>query len=723
MAKRRRVESWRGTQKRARYGRRGLALFALTAALAAAQESTVTIDGGNTIQLCADCATRKIRATVTATRFSVRKDQPPEVVEVSSNGVRDQSWKEWFQAGWEPADGVPSALVLGVSDRLRKAGTYNVVLSLGRNLPKLTVQVVQAAAQLDAPDKLSIERIQIWPWDCCEPRSWTFDVRESSGLAGVTDLQVFNRQAMQGTTGVTGTVKLQGPSAIQAGRPQTLHLDLAGDFPRGTSTGSFKLIAPQLAQPVTLNYEVRTRLHEMYLLFAILLGLGLSYIARYRLEERILLAQARLQADEILQEVTDRLGNYDDTVSAAVTGEREALRNAALAGDPDQINLHAGFLRTQWQTALTNFATRDGQAATQLRDLQSVLSLPWQVPHPIQTSIRTAKTAAEAVGQLLHNHKADEALLDVAAACQQLGADLRNGGLAWQNDARGVLDLIANATLGIPEPVRLQFKDVQHNAPPELDRVKNENPPTDAPGFKSMLNDLSTEYRGMTETMTRLKERMQLEWSAAENLWRPAQLSRPDLLIELRRQFVGMNDALGAAADDPGPLRAGLPQMLADMQARWRDALVAQVPAGYAKLTQILAGIEGREFVQAVQAVLAAQGSEDRLFGSGARAVPTNWPAGRQPQPGSHFVTLFSTPVDRPAPIPGLPRVLLQRELNAGRLLQTAVVGALMALWAFTSYRQTFDGTYTGLLAPLAGAFLLDISIEGLKNQVKDKKN
>ena len=147
------------------------------------------------------------------------------------------------------------------------------------------------------------------------------------GLAGVTDLQVFNRQAMQGTTGVTGTVKLQGPSAIQAGRPQTLHLDLAGDFPRGTSTGSFKLIAPQLAQPVTLNYEVRTRLHEMYLLFAILLGLGLSYIARYRLEERILLAQARLQADEILQEVTDRLGS-DEFRDARRAGGHPTARPA-----------------------------------------------------------------------------------------------------------------------------------------------------------------------------------------------------------------------------------------------------------------------------------------------------------------------------------------------------------------------------------------------------------
>jgi hypothetical protein len=706
-----------------RHHRNFLALFALTAALAAAQEGTVTIDGGNTIQLCADCATRNIRASVTAAKFSVRKDQPPQVVEVNSNGVRDQAWKDWFQARWEPAEGVPSALVLSVSDRLRKAGTYNVVLSIGHNLPKLTVQVVQPAAQLDAPDKVSIERTQIWPGECCEPRSWSFDVRESSGLTDVTDLQVFNREAMQGTTGVSGTLTLEGHSTIQAGRAQTLHLDLTGDFPRGTTTGSFKLIAPQLAQPVTINYEVRTTLHELYLLFAILLGLGLSYIARYRLQERILRAQARLQADEILQEVADRLGNYDDAVAAAVADERDLLRNAALAGDPDRINQHAGLLRTQWQTALTDFATRNGQATGQLRDLQSVLSLPWQAPHPIQASIQTAKTAADSVTQLLHNHKADDALKAVVAASQQFGADLRDDGLAWQNAARGVLDLIANATLGIPEPVRLQFKDVLQNAPPELDRIKNENPPADAAGFKSMLNDVSTEYRAIAETMTRLKDRMQLEWSAAENLWRTAKLPRQDLLTELRRQFVQMNDALGAAADDPGPLRAGLPQMLADMQASWREDLVAQVPPGYAKLAQIQAGIEAREFVQAVQAVLAAQGSGDRLFGSAEKAVPANWPAGRPPQPGSHFITLFGTPMEQPAPIPGLPRVLIQRELNSGRLLQTAVVGALMALWAFTSYQQTFDGTYTGLLAPLVGAFLLDISIEGLKNQVKDKKD
>jgi hypothetical protein len=63
--------------------------------------------------------------------------------------------------------------------------------------------------------------------------------------------------------------------------------------------------------------------------------------------------------------------------------------------------------------------------------------------------------------------------------------------------------------------------------------------------------------------------------------------------------------------------------------------------------------------------------------------------------------------------IPGLPRVRIDRDLRSARWLQTIVVGVLMALWALTSYIRDFNGTYEGLLAPLFGAFLLDVSVEG----------
>jgi hypothetical protein len=40
------------------------------------------------------------------------------------------------------------------------------------------------------------------------------------------------------------------------------------------------MIAPQLAQPVAISYEVSTKLHRLYLLAAIALGLILSYFVR-----------------------------------------------------------------------------------------------------------------------------------------------------------------------------------------------------------------------------------------------------------------------------------------------------------------------------------------------------------------------------------------------------------------------------------------------------------
>jgi hypothetical protein len=164
-----------------------------------AEDAPVKLDDGNTVQLCGTCSSRKIRAAVTATKFVVRKSEKPAVVEVSSGGVRDQAWKDWFDPSWEAtARGVPVALVLDVKDGLKRAGTYDVVLLLREGVPKLKLQVVQAAAQLDVPDKLVIERTQNWPWSCCEGTLTPLSVRETTGASQVSDISIFNKPAMAG---------------------------------------------------------------------------------------------------------------------------------------------------------------------------------------------------------------------------------------------------------------------------------------------------------------------------------------------------------------------------------------------------------------------------------------------------------------------------------------------------------------------------------------------
>ena len=98
-------------------------------------------------------------------------------------------------------------------------------------------------------------------------------------------------------------IKDSDSTVIGAGQASTIGYELRGDYPRGTVTGSVRLLAPQLAQPVLLNYEVRTKLHNSRVLLTIIVGLFQSFWIRASLQNRIALAQARTQADEIASQV------------------------------------------------------------------------------------------------------------------------------------------------------------------------------------------------------------------------------------------------------------------------------------------------------------------------------------------------------------------------------------------------------------------------------------
>src|SRR5215475_9839163 len=93
-----------------------------------AAELPFKLDGGNTLQLCADAEKCEIRAAVTPGEFVVKKGEIPKVIEVTFNNVRREDRTKWFVPKWDPAAGKPSALILDVSNDLKQAGTYNVVL-------------------------------------------------------------------------------------------------------------------------------------------------------------------------------------------------------------------------------------------------------------------------------------------------------------------------------------------------------------------------------------------------------------------------------------------------------------------------------------------------------------------------------------------------------------------------------------------------------------------
>src|ERR1700733_3889926 len=138
-----------------------------------AAEPLVTLDSGAIVQLCADCSPREIRLAVTSKRgFRVKAankaQEDPKVIEVSFGNLRDGSLVSFFVPHWELApSGAPSALVIQVDAKIKKAGNYDLLLNLqpksAPEAPRLKIQIIHPAGKLEWPDKLLLNRTGYWP--------------------------------------------------------------------------------------------------------------------------------------------------------------------------------------------------------------------------------------------------------------------------------------------------------------------------------------------------------------------------------------------------------------------------------------------------------------------------------------------------------------------------------------------------------------------------------
>ncbi len=97
--------------------------------------------------------------------------------------------------------------------------------------PRLTVQLVQVAAKLEVPDKLVVTRTVYWPFRVHVDRM-ALDVREASGVADLTGVQVQARPSSVGTEPITGQLVVGSLAAAPAGQSFDRRLKLrevAGD--------------------------------------------------------------------------------------------------------------------------------------------------------------------------------------------------------------------------------------------------------------------------------------------------------------------------------------------------------------------------------------------------------------------------------------------------------------------------------------------------------------
>jgi hypothetical protein len=686
--------------------------------------------------------------------FRVKKannsPEDPAVVEVSFGNQRDASLIPKIVPRWDASpEGIPAALVITVDPQVRKAGTYDVLLNLqpktDPTAPRLKIQIIHAAAKLEVPDKLLIERTDYWPFSV-DVDKMKLSVRESSRASTVIDISTQARTSMQGAEMVTGQLVLQeigsGTPAkplFPAGNSIPVSYDLSGNFPLGTVTGSIQVFAPELTDPMTLNFEVRSKLTKIYIFLAIVAGLFLSWLLKVYLHNVIDLADARSKGATLLNQVQADWNNYHDREFRKAI---EVLKNkleAALKGrKADVIVQQTSLLDAAWRTALQNIAVHLQTTKTALDDLRKVTETAWILPGLVLRAISaTNQTSSNHVDiahiqkQLVQNDpsSADET---IAKLRQQLGGEFHKQGPAWRENVLLFLHRIGEATEGVSDGVLAQFKDALGKTEPQLLPMNASQlvPDPTTAILVDFLRGFETEYRLARELLTELKVRIDQEWIELAKLLGP--LPDPNTadtgISSLKKKLDAFSNTILQAASDPKPAIDSLVKQLAELEQAWSDALRELLPtAASAQLSQVQALIQHQDFLGAAAIVATAisasqQKDQNVILGrtGSINAKVFSWPslAGFLAPSPLTVVSSFPHFVTIPGALAAL-QLKSEKQIRWAKGVQTLVLAAMFTVFAYSSNSRTFGGTWSDVSTIFFAAFGIDMTVDGLLSKLK----
>ena len=730
-------------------------LWLATLSAVASGQTLVILEGGAVAQICASCSPRQARFPVSPTAgFKVKKTdnsfEQPAVFDASFLAVHVATPPKLFQARWElTRDGIPVAIVVEVDQQVNRPGTYDLLLGLQpRSNPqgsRLKLQITQSAAKLEVPDKVVVRRSVWFPFLLPPARvdQMELNIRETTGLADLVPVQVFSRPSSSGGQPVSGQLQIvgaeppicgtnkasatswQGWFSLPAGCQTKLKYDLAGEFPLGDVTGSVQMIAPELSDPVSVNYEVKSGLVWLYVPAAIFIGLLISYLIKVKLQTTIELNEARAKAGDILSRVQADLNRYkDQAFHNELRDPTKDLKDAYHGDNAQAITDATTALDSKWRDALQHVATLRQDAQQILDDVGTVTQTPWTIPSRVREVIEQASQEIDKARELLDVNDASTARSAARAAQMQLGAGLRSTSLEWQNYMHLLLRTLEDAHAGIPAPVIAQFKDeLQHN-PPDLAKVKGDSPISPATALLAILQDLSSEYVAGGTLLAGFAERLRQEWSEFEKQLAPVTVPHPEALEPIRKLIDASSTIVQSTLNDSQGKLNHLQDHLDKLQVAWRDALVKQVASPAKDLED---AIKAQDFVRAAELVTsslkAASGGTFLKAGSSAPATTViAWPKAQPPAAQSQVTVLASQPqiLTMPADL-DLGVLTPIEQVRRAKKLQSILIGVVLFIWALGAYGQNWQGTWAELSTVFFGALGLDITLDALQSRLKPR--
>ena len=693
----------------------------LCASASPAHDKLIVPEDTAPIQLCPDCTT--ITVLLKPDNSQIQLTEQPQIAGLFLSGGKKNS--DGFSAKWIGKTRPQSIEITLDLNALVHSGTYDLYLDLQpRSNPaaeRLRVQILHPEPKLKSMPKLLIDRTYYffgWQDDSLPQLSLV----ESSNLSNFTNVRIERlTNATLGSKQIGGTLEFTKPPVeIKAGRAASFDYRAANDFGLGTASGSLNIAAAETNDPIgTIDFEVRSHLHWIYIGVPILLGLVVSFFLKVHLQQKLELDQASLDARRLLERVRDFEGKHLDPVFRKAYGHAaEALETALNGTDPLEINTAKTQLDTDWRAAVQGLMIRHQDQETALNKLRGLTSMDWLVPPSIRTLVETTKDDLPLIQDALDEDDLVEAADRLPKTLTKLGDGIRKEALDWQLGVTGVLDQLEKGPLGISKSVGEKLEKLSPELRTSLNRVSATTPLSTTEQIQQALADLKAERTAVTQFGGWLKQALSTQISAvaAEGNALGTKTWKSDIFDILPKAQNNFEGFLSTVADSPEPEQ--LPSLLQDLHAAWIRALQSQFSAPLQEMKQLL---EAREYEKAAETAIHELKKNNDMLGETDVKVPLSFRVpgfSRDASPvfavptyvmHTHFQTLFTPdPVARTS-------VTEKSQLQMDKLQQSALIGLIVVIFGYTMQLSTFVGTFAELSTLFFWAFGLDLTLDTLK--------
>jgi hypothetical protein len=617
----------------------------------------------------------------------------------------------------------PAVLVKVASVVSLRPGEYQLALG-AKHAPsgaaeQFGVKIERPGVQLAPPGKVSLDLLYHfplpgWPDSSVYPEKLRFTPTPESKFARIAKADLFVgpfKNTQGASTG--GTLEASPKTPVAVGEPLLVTVTLKG-FPAGLSTGSIEIRGPDLKTPQSMEVEVRARYSSMWVVVLILAGLGLGYLLRIALQQRVELARARSGSVSVVEALESRLKQTPDEVfSSKVKAALAEVRGVLDGRDPKAIDEKAKAANAVLEQATTELQTRLNATHERLKTLRSVVDWDGDLPRELVELLRRSSEVGTRLAEQLAGLDETRARRGLETLERAVTSGVRSAIATWRaalshkprdlENLRFVLDKATTEAL-TAAIARLRGKLDAVTSPGDFAQV--------APVLASMRDAGATMRElliSLSESVARDVDAFQSEVASRDGGPHPA-------LTELAKQASELQNQLTAAADyvdlaKPIYEDATRRALMAAFEKVFDDVLAK--PAG------LLGAIERATFdgARAGQRYFEAV----RILPPGAtRLKQTTEAVPSAPPPAPERETRGGE-VSAAEPAPRLAvesldtlRARTFRELAVAERNQSAIAAVIISVVGYAIFADKFVGTLTDVVTIFMWGFTLDVSVSKL---------